>query len=328
MKPNLLAELPRAIFGGFLMGLANLVPGISGGTLLLASGAYPTFIGAISSLTRFKFRLREMVALGALLAAAACAILLGAGFLKELVLNHRWIMYSLFIGMTLGGIPVIWRQVGRPTATIWGGAVAGCAAMVGVALLQAQQPTGTESASSFMILLLAGLAGGSAMILPGISGGYLLLVMGQYIPILDGISRFKTALFAMDWATIWQIGLTLVLPVGLGIAIGVVAVSNLLQMLLKNFKRATLGVLLGLLVGAVAGLWPFQEGVPPTVGQVIKGRVMTEQAIAELDPADYPVTRSCPTPGKGLGALLLIGVGYAITIGVAGLGRHGEEPVT
>jgi len=90
----------RSAFGGFLMGLANLVPGISGGTMLLAAGIYPKFIDSLSDVTRCKFRFSSLLTLGCVVLAAGLGILFLAGTLKELVIDHRWVMYSLFIGLT------------------------------------------------------------------------------------------------------------------------------------------------------------------------------------------------------------------------------------
>ena len=92
----------RSLFGGALMGLANLVPGISGGTMLLATGIYPRFIEALADVTRFRYRVQSLWVLGCVVGAAGLGILLLAGTLKGLVIDHRWVMYSLFIGLTLG----------------------------------------------------------------------------------------------------------------------------------------------------------------------------------------------------------------------------------
>ena len=93
----------RSVIGGILMGLANLVPGISGGTMLLAAGIYPCFINAIAEVTTLRLRVATIAVLGSVVGAASVAILLFAGVVKELVVDHRWMMYSLFIGLTLGG---------------------------------------------------------------------------------------------------------------------------------------------------------------------------------------------------------------------------------
>ncbi|MEL7088912.1 MAG: DUF368 domain-containing protein, partial [Planctomycetota bacterium] len=268
---NLPALTVRGGIGGVLMGLANLVPGISGGTMLLAAGVYPRFIAAIGEVTTLKFRRASVVVLGSVVVAALLAIVLLAGPVKDLVVNQRWVMYSLFIGLTLGGVPVVWRLIqaskddGDPAtqssgigATVWIAALVGFIGMAALAIFQSSGAAGDVERTGFVFMLLAGIAGASAMILPGVSGGYLLLVLGVYVPILAGVDAFKEGLKAQDVDVLTSVGLAVVLPVGMGVLLGVVGVSNLLRWLLSRFERATLGVLLGLLLGAVVGLWPFQ----------------------------------------------------------------------
>ncbi|MEO0586302.1 MAG: DUF368 domain-containing protein [Planctomycetota bacterium] len=332
----------RAAFGGVLMGLANLVPGISGGTMLLASGVYPRFIGAIGELTRLRFRLWSVVTLGVVVAAALVAIVLGAGLIKDLVVDYRWVMYALFIGLTLGGVPVVWRLIDRKTPATF---IAVAFGFVGMALLALAQAQGSDAAgvteASWVMMLLAGVAGASAMILPGVSGGYLLLVLGVYIPLLAAIETFRSALTDdFDMNVLWDVGVSMILPVGLGVVIGVVAVSNVLKVLLDKAPRATLGFLLGLLLGAVVGLYPFQEAVAPDHGDIVKGRYV--RALADgtlllespvdgveaepLERDDWPTAFFTPSVLTIAAAIGLIGVGFAVTIGVDRLGR--DEPAT
>lgn len=311
----------RSVFGGVLMGLANLVPGISGGTMLLAAGIYPRFIDSIAELTRFKFRFRSLLTLGCIVLAAGLAILLLAGVLKDLVVDQRWVMYSLFIGLTLGGVPIVWRLARPGSVKLTVSAVFAFLLMAAVAVLQLSGYTGSADAS-FAMLLVAGLAGASAMILPGLSGGYLLLLLGQYVPILAGVDRFKDAIKARDFAAMVEPLTSVVLPVGLGVVIGVVAVGNLLQWMLKRHQQMTLGILLGLLIGSAVGLWPFQKGVPPEIGQKVKGQILTAETLDDVDPEDWPTQVFTPTVGTVASSIGLIGVGFAITMGIAALGRE------
>ena len=124
------------MLGGALMGLANLVPGISGGTMLLAAGIYPRFIEALADLSGLRLRKSSFIVLGLVGVAAAAAILLGAGPVKDAVVEHRWAMYSLFIGLTLGGVPVLWQMARPATRTFWIGTAAGLVVMAGLAWLQ------------------------------------------------------------------------------------------------------------------------------------------------------------------------------------------------
>ena len=311
----------RGIIGGVLMGLANLVPGISGGTMLLASGVYPRFIKAIAEVTTLRFRLPNLVVLGSVVVAAGMAILLLAGGVKDLVVYHRWIMYSLFIGLTFGGLPIVWKMVKPAAKSTWIGLLIG---FVGMALLALAQQSGTGAAgagsSSIFMMFFAGVAGASAMILPGISGGYLLLVMGQYVPILSAVDAFKEALKGGAFDQVMQIGLSVVLPVGVGVVVGVVVISNLLRMLLTRYEKTTLGLLMGLLLGAVVGLWPFQQGVKPVPGDIVKGQVVTVESLADLEPDDYPTAMFTPTAGQVGGAAGLILAGFACTMLIARFG--------
>ena len=325
-QTNLASLFGRSAVGGVLMGLANLVPGISGGTMLLAAGVYPNFIQGVAEVTTLKFRMPSLVVLAGVVSAAGVAILLLAGTVKGLVVDHRWIMYSLFIGLTLGGVPIVKGLIGELDPRSIGGAVVGFLGMAGLALLQAQGVTSAGGAdASAPLFFLAGIAGASAMILPGVSGGYLLLVMGMYVPILSGIDAFKEALKARDLAALVDPTVGVVLPVGIGVVVGIVAVSNVLKWLLARFEKATLGVLLGLLLGAVVGLWPFQQGVEPQLGDIVKGRVVTEEVLADLDPDDWPTQTFTPAAGQVGGSLAFIVVGLAVTLAVARFGSRGES---
>ncbi|MEL7372542.1 MAG: DUF368 domain-containing protein, partial [Myxococcota bacterium] len=299
-RANTFAETPtsllaiRSAVGGVMMGLANLVPGISGGTMLLAAGVYPRFIKAIAEVTTFKFRYASMLVLGIVVLGMGSSIILLAGPVKALVVSQRWMMYSLFIGLTLGGVPVVWRLIQKSTpsetglSSVWAGAAVGFVGMAALAVVQAQGDSGSASNDGFVMMLVAGIAGASAMILPGVSGGYLLLVMGTYVPILGGIDMFKDALKSGDVGAAMAPFTSVVLPVGIGVVVGVVVVSNVLGRLLERYEKPTLGVLLGLLIGAVVGLWPFQRGVAPAIGSMFKGREVTQTLLAEIKPEKYP----------------------------------------
>jgi putative membrane protein len=325
-EPEEPLQAPRKVIGGLLMGLANLVPGISGGTMLLSAGVYPAFIDGIAEVSTLRFRLRTLLSLGLIVGSAALAIGLFAGVVKNLVVNHRWAMYSVFIGLTLGGVPLIWRLLKPPTKTAWAGCAAGFAVM---ALMATIQPGASDpgAGASYAVLFFAGLAGASAMILPGISGGYLLLIMGQYLTILGAIDQAKTALLA-EGGPQWDLLIAafgVFIPVGLGVVVGVIGASNLIRLLLRRFEKATLGILLGLVLGAVLGLWPFQQGVPPKAGDVLKGRVLTAAEAAEIEPDDYLLERYSP-PGWQVGAsLALVIAGFGMTQGISRVGARKAE---
>jgi putative membrane protein len=301
----------RTVFGGVLMGLANLVPGISGGTMLLAAGIYPRFIHAVADLTTLRLRRSTLLFLGVVVASAGAAILLGAGPIKRLVVDSRWVMYSLFIGLTLGGVPLVWRLARPVGPVVYAGAVVGL-----VLMLWLSSQSWTQGGSPGAVLLfLSGTLGAAAMILPGVSGGYLLLILGSYITVLGAIDRFK-GLFAGDvdaaLGTLDVLG-----PFALGVVASLVAMSNLLKWLLNRHRQPTLGVLLGLLVGAVVGIWPFQHSVRPA----------DPELAARLEPERWPLETYAPGTGEALiaAALVALGLGATLLIDRLGGGREAKD---
>jgi putative membrane protein len=242
-----------------------------------------------------------------------------------LSLEHfRWGMYSLFIGLTLGGAPLLKRMIGRLSTGAIVGVVAGVIVMIGLVVLQSSSGAGSGETNSVM-LGLGGAAGASAMILPGVSGAYLLLLLGQYEPIVNAIKSFVSAAKDADVeGAIAQLGV--IIPVGIGVVVGVVVVANILRVLLHRFEKPTLGVLLGLLIAAPAGLYPFREGVQPQVGDTIKGEVLTAETVDGVDPKDWPQQAYTPGVGKVAGSVALILIGFGATLGIDRLGADRKKP--
>jgi putative membrane protein len=324
--PQIASFVPRGLLGGALMGLANLVPGISGGTMLLAAGVYPSFIKAIADLTTLRFDKHSLIVLATIVGAAVLAIGLLAGPTRDLVINQRPLMYSFFIGLTLGGVPLVWRLAQPVDRSVWIGAAIAFLLMVVMAL---GTGTGGGGQRSVVLLMLSGLAGASAMILPGISGGYLLLLLGQYEPILGAIDDLKRGLIGsggFDAALVLD-SMSVVVPVGIGVVVGVVGVSNALRWLLERFEKATLGALLGLLLGAVVGLYPFQEATPPKPGFEHHGILVPAEQLAGVPVEDWPLERFDPTLGEVAVSTGVALLGLFLTAFIARVGRT-QDPAT
>ncbi len=315
--------LVRALFAGVLMGMANLVPGISGGTMLLACGVYQLFIDAVSDLSRLRGTRASVVLLGTILLGVAVAIGGLAGVIHWALVEHRWVMYSLFIGLTLGGAPILWRMSRPVRADVVVGIVAGACVMGGLVALQ---ETGVAGAglSGPLWLVVGGVAGASAMILPGVSGAFLLLLLGQYEPIIRAVKDTVGALSRGDVAGVLA-QMWVVVPVGIGVLLGIAGVSNLLKWVLHRYERPTLGVLLGLLLAAPAGLYPFRDGVPPEVGETIKGELVTPENLEEMrDPSnskEWAQRAYRPDAVQVAGCVGLVVAGFGATVAISRLGR-------
>ncbi len=265
LKPLVAARL--AVTGG-LMGLAFLVPGVSGGTMVLVMGFYDEFVNSIADATRLRFTKRNVIFLAILLGVAAFSFVSCAGLMHWLVANQKAAMYSLFVGLTLGGAPLMYRMTKPLNAKSMALVLVGFLMMIGIAATKSETPTRTDRSvetetgeihieAAYGLDLLAGVLSVSAMVLPGISGAYMLLVIGRYEAILAAIAAARRWAFSggSEGDLAW---LGVVIPVAIGVLVGVVALSNLLKWLLRRHEKPTLGLLMGILLGSVVGIWPFE----------------------------------------------------------------------
>lgn len=277
----------HAIATGFLMGAANLVPGLSGGTMVLIMGLYERFVGAVAEVTSLKLRRPTLVFLA--LFAIGIVIALG-GFSKVAVwavVNERMASFALFVGLTLGVVPELFSE-SRPAAAGqerqvasygWLGfavsVVAGFGLVVGVDAMGASSGGG-----GFVFLAIVGALAASSMILPGVSGSYVLLLFGVYETVIGSISLITKE----PGEAIGVLG-----PVAVGVAVGIGAFANLLKFLLERASRPTHAALLGLVLGSVVGLWPFENLVHPELA--VRDQRKAIEAIV-LEGATYDEVRA------------------------------------
>ncbi len=265
LKPLVAARL---VITGGLMGLANLVPGVSGGTMVLVMGFYDEFVNSIADVTRLRFTKRNAIFLGILAGVSALSIVFCAGLMRGLVTDQRAAMYSLFVGLTVGGAPLLYGMMKPMDAKSIVLALAGLLMMIGIAATKTDTPPRTDRSAetaageihieaAYGMDLLAGVLGVSAMVLPGISGAYMLLVIGRYEAVLAAITAARRWVFSggSDGDLAW---LGVLIPVNIGMIVGVVTLSNLLKWLLRRHEKPTLGFLMGVLLGSVVGIWPFE----------------------------------------------------------------------
>ncbi len=243
----------RCAVAGALAGLASLVPGVSGGTMILAVGAYPRLVGAVADLGSLRFRSGPLASLGIAVGAALAAMFLVAGTARDLIAAHPVAAFGLFLGLAFGGVPVLLGMSRkRGPAFVAGAAVGLFAAILPLFVGRSAAAALAPSAPAFFA---AGVIAAFAMTLPGISGSFLLLLMGMYRPFLDAADRVGDALRGSGALLPAAVAIA---PFALGIVLGVVLGSRLVRYSLEKHPKPTLGLLLGLLLGATAGLWPFR----------------------------------------------------------------------
>jgi putative membrane protein len=218
---------------GVIMGLANLIPGVSGGTIVLLGGLYERFVGAVASLSEFKFERKQLLFLVELFAGVIVGLLAFSSLIELSLTTVPSLMYGIFCGLVVGSVPVVLKNIKKFTPT------SAVSFAVGVILVMAMAFSGarpgddallTHSLPAFLYDLLAGFVGAAAMVLPGLSGAFVLLLMGEY-------SRAISAINDRD--------LLIILFIGLGVVGGIVLVSKILKSLMKKRQNETFSFLLG-----------------------------------------------------------------------------------
>ena len=244
---------------GFCMGAADVVPGVSGGTMAFILGIYQRLIDALRAFDLIALRqlLRlqirsviqklDLVFLAALGTGILAALLFFTRVvpLPALIRSHPEPVYALFFGLIAASILVLVRELGKMSPTDLIALAAG--AIFGFVIISLV-PTQTPETAWFVFL--SGALAICAMILPGISGSFILLILQKYAYVFDAIGRFD---------------FSVIVPFGLGAATGLIAFSRVLSWLLKQHFRPTLLTIVGILVASMWRIWPFQDRLYVTV---------------------------------------------------------------
>ncbi len=244
----------RCVAGGSLAGVATLFPGISGATLITAVGALPMTLEAVADVTSLRFRAHSVIVLSLITTASFMSVFLAAGFARDAFERWPQACLSLFVGLTFGGLPALLRLTPARDAMFAVGAVAGFGvAMIPLlfqgTLISVENPT----TGAFFG---AGFIGAAVMTMPGVSGTYVLLLIGMYLPYLGAADRVGDAFRGAGSVLPALIGIA---PFLIGAVVGTGVGARVVYFFLKRYPEATIGALFGLLFGAAAGLWPFQS---------------------------------------------------------------------
>ncbi len=278
------------VFRGFLMGSADVVPGVSGGTVALIVGVYERLVGAISRFDMHfcgnlrRFEIGKALAyidfpfLASLGTGIALALVTVGSTMESLLIGtaSRPITLAVFMGMIVASTILVagWIDAPKLSAKWWYASLAVAAAAF------AFWVTGVEAAAprvSNGYVFFCGMVGICAMILPGLSGAYLLLVLGLYSHLTDILHRLPHL----------DVGIQDVMTVavfGAGCAVGLLLFSKVLKWLLANQRAATMAVLCGFMIGALRKVWPFQSDVSPPGAESLKEKVYESRLPVAGDP--------------------------------------------
>ncbi|WP_101846651.1 DUF368 domain-containing protein [Halobacillus sp. Marseille-P3879] len=238
----------KNIYRGLLMGASDVVPGVSGGTIAVVLGIYDQLIEAINGFfsREWKKHLRFLLPLGI---GIGTSILMLAKLIEWLFEHYPAPTQFFFLGLIIGVIPYLTHKADVKhnfTGKHYIILLIGLLLVASMAIFQTSEgaPMTDLSLASYVGLFFSGWLASSAMILPGISGSFLLLIIGMYSTIISGISNLR---------------FDIILVVGLGIVIGILVMSKVVKFFLENYTSGTFALIIGLVVGSIFVIFP---GIP------------------------------------------------------------------
>ncbi|MGM0640480.1 MAG: DUF368 domain-containing protein [Thermotogota bacterium] len=213
---------------GLIMGLSNLVPGVSAGTIAIISGKYDDIINSASDLFSFKFSKKIFILLLPIFIGILIAIIAFSNVIVLIMKNYEIELMNTFVGLILGGLFLIFKEINiKKTSNIMSFIIS----FISFILIFFFLPAEGSDNTNFINLFLGGSIGAAAMVLPGISGSSMLLIMGIYTPVLEAIG---------------DLNFSILLPVAMGVVFGIIFIIKLLNLLLKKYYQVIMSILLAL----------------------------------------------------------------------------------
>lgn len=255
---------------GFILGIANIIPGVSGGTLAITLGIYEELIDVISHVfSNLKKNLKFLIPIG-------------IGAVLSVLLMSKLIDYSLdkfpipttlfFIGLIVGGVPLIYKRVEKNKLNIKNA----CAFLIPFILVvtMAFMKDGNYAVDlsnvnpvMLIVLFLVGTVAAATMVIPGISGSFVLMLLGFYKPILNTISNIT------DFSLLTH-NIMILVPFLLGVVIGIVLIAKLIEYLLKKHKVITYYSILGFITASIISLFLGLSAYSTDVASILTGVVL------------------------------------------------------
>ena len=250
---------------GMLMGAADVVPGVSGGTIAFITGIYEELIKTIDGIdlqllkdffkigvknTFVKYNLSFLLSL---VIGIAISVLSLSKLLTYLLETYPVLLWSFFFGLVLASVIYIGKQISKWNLGVVTAILLGTIASYYITIAE---PLG--SPDSWWYIIFSGFIAIIAMILPGVSGAFLLLLLGSYKTVLGSISGLMEAIAAGNWSLVWDY-LSNLLLFALGCVVGLKVFSRILTWLFENQKNLTLALLTGFMIGSLNKLWPWKE---------------------------------------------------------------------
>ena len=264
---------------GCAMGMADVVPGVSGGTIAFISGIYEELIESIKSVNGTALRLLGTLRLKEfwrhvngrfllpVLIGIGIAIFSLARLMTYLLTHHPIAIWSFFFGLIVASALLVARQIGHWNVRTVAACLVGAAAAWWITIA-----TPTETPDTWWFIMLSGAIAICAMILPGISGSFILVLLGKYFYIMEAVKTFN---------------IPVMLVFICGAAIGITSFSRVLSFALRRFHDITISVLAGFMLGSLNKVWPWKETIETytdshgVVKPLVEANIMPNQLVWE-----------------------------------------------
>lgn len=239
------------VLKGVVIGIANIIPGVSGGTMAVTMGIYDKMIGAINKIfKKFVESIKILIPIGI---GMVLGIVLLSFIIEKMLADYPLQTNCVFIGLILGGFPIIVNRIKGKKIT----PVCIVAFIVFFALIIVMQLIGGEenvatikmSVIEVIKLFAVGIVASATMIIPGVSGSMMLMILGYYAPILESINDFIRCLTKFDIAGMFDAA-KILFPFGIGVLVGIVLIAKLVGYLFNHFEKETFYGILGLLAAS------------------------------------------------------------------------------
>ncbi len=264
------------VLKGMIMGVANIIPGVSGGTIAVGLGIFDKLIEAINGfLKEPKKHLPFLIPLGI---GMVIGILLFSGIISFGLENYSFATNMFFMGLVVSSIPLIYRGAKeknfKPVYYIY--AVIGFLIVFLLALLEKQGVETTTQNVGYIKLFVSGAIASSAMVIPGISGSFMMVLLGVYNVLLVALDTLKNWLMSPSDTALLIESLKVIVPLGIGIVIGVILIGKIIEFLFERFHSQTYLVILGLIFGSVYAILTSNETYASGINTmvIISGVVM------------------------------------------------------
>ena len=266
-------ELIKNILKGAVIGVANIIPGVSGGTMAVSMGVYDKLIHCVTHIFKeFKQSIKFLIPIG----IGMVLSLAGLSFVIEAAFEHFPAQTNLlFIGLILGGLPAIMKRVKGKTirARHIVAALAFFALVVGLAALG--EGEGASADLSFTLvhvitLFFVGVIASATMVIPGVSGSMVLMLMGYYQPLIEAINDFIKSAVHLEMDGILT-GFQILIPMGLGVVAGVVIIAKIIELIFEKWPLMAYWAIIGLIVASPFAIVLMSEFGKITVVTILTG---------------------------------------------------------